>query len=175
MPVTYTNPTATDNCSVQSVFLLSGLSSGSTFPQGTTLNTWRAVDNSGRSSTCSFTVTVGCGTNSEQREVSSEQWVRDLGSGTSNSELQTVHFKLCPNPAMQSVEVLVDASADASATGGELTVSDVQGRLMYRQLLPPGQDRTVIDFGESWPNGLYLVTFRSGEEVTTRRLVVARL
>jgi hypothetical protein len=38
--------------------LLSGLPSGSQFPQGTTTNVFRCIDGAGNSSTCSFTVTV---------------------------------------------------------------------------------------------------------------------
>lgn len=55
---TYPTPTATDNCGIASVSLLSGLSSGSVFPVGTTTNVWRAVDVNMNSSTCSFSITV---------------------------------------------------------------------------------------------------------------------
>jgi hypothetical protein len=56
--VTYTTPTATDNCGVQSVVLQSGLASGATYPVGTTTNVWRATDVNNNTSTCAFTVTV---------------------------------------------------------------------------------------------------------------------
>ncbi len=56
----YTTPTYTDNCTA-SVMLLSGLPSGSAFPQGVTTNTWKATDASGNSTTCAFTVTVTSG------------------------------------------------------------------------------------------------------------------
>ena len=56
--VNYATPTATDNCGIQSVILQSGLTSGATFPVGTTTNVWRATDVNARTSTCSFTVTV---------------------------------------------------------------------------------------------------------------------
>ncbi|MBL7809642.1 MAG: HYR domain-containing protein [Saprospiraceae bacterium] len=62
-PVSYTTPTASDNCGIQTLGLLSGLSSGSNFPVGTTTNTWRAQDVNGRTSTCAFTVTVTDATN----------------------------------------------------------------------------------------------------------------
>jgi hypothetical protein len=56
--VTYTTPTATDNCSISTVTLQSGLASGSVFPVGTTTNIWRATDVNTNTSTCSFTVKV---------------------------------------------------------------------------------------------------------------------
>ena len=56
--VTYTMPTATDNCGIQSVTLQSGLASGATYPVGTTTNIWRATDVNNNSNTCSFTVKV---------------------------------------------------------------------------------------------------------------------
>ncbi|MEI6411653.1 MAG: HYR domain-containing protein [Bacteroidota bacterium] len=56
--VTYTTPSATDNCSISTVVSIGGLASGATYPVGVTTNTWRATDLSGNTKTCSFTVTV---------------------------------------------------------------------------------------------------------------------
>ena len=55
---TYTTPTATDNCAVQSVNRTAGLASGSVFPIGTTTVTHVATDIHGNTASCSFTVTV---------------------------------------------------------------------------------------------------------------------
>ncbi|MES2559229.1 MAG: HYR domain-containing protein [Bacteroidota bacterium] len=54
---TYATPTANDNCSA-TVTLTGGLASGSTFPIGTTIVTYRATDPAGNNVSCSFTVTV---------------------------------------------------------------------------------------------------------------------
>lgn len=54
--VTYANPAANDNCSVQSVTC--NPPSGSTFPVGTTTVNCIATDSSGNIATCSFTVSV---------------------------------------------------------------------------------------------------------------------
>ena len=53
--VTWTQPTASDNCSVE---LTSTHPRGSTFPIGTTTVTYTATDPSGNKKTCSFNVTV---------------------------------------------------------------------------------------------------------------------
>ena len=53
--VTWTAPTATDNCSVT---VSSNYNSGATFPRGTTTVTYSAIDASGNTTTCSFNVTV---------------------------------------------------------------------------------------------------------------------
>ena len=55
---TYSTPTATDNCGVQSVIRTAGLASGSVFPIGTTTVTHEATDIYGNKASCSFTVTV---------------------------------------------------------------------------------------------------------------------
>jgi len=55
---TYSTPTATDNCAVQSVTRTAGPASGSVFPVGTTTVTHTATDIYGNQSSCSFTVTV---------------------------------------------------------------------------------------------------------------------
>ncbi|RSK40435.1 LamG-like jellyroll fold domain-containing protein [Mangrovimonas spongiae] len=56
--VTYTTPSGNDNCGIQSITQIAGLASGSTFPVGTTTNTFQITDVGGNSTTCSFTVTV---------------------------------------------------------------------------------------------------------------------
>jgi hypothetical protein len=55
---TYTTPTFTDNCAGGTLLRIIGLPSGAAFPVGTNLVVWRAMDASGLSKTCSFTVTV---------------------------------------------------------------------------------------------------------------------
>ncbi|NBQ17753.1 HYR domain-containing protein, partial [bacterium] len=53
--VTWTNPTATDNCSAT---VTCSPTSGSTFATGTTIVTATATDAAGNTSSCSFTVTI---------------------------------------------------------------------------------------------------------------------
>ncbi|MEM7104576.1 MAG: HYR domain-containing protein [Bacteroidota bacterium] len=56
--VTYTSPTATDNCPGVTVARIAGPASGDPFPTGTTIVTWRATDASSNTDDCSFNVTV---------------------------------------------------------------------------------------------------------------------
>ncbi|XP_030829219.1 mucin-3A isoform X29 [Strongylocentrotus purpuratus] len=58
--VTWTPPTATDNLGVPAVS--SNFPSGSSFPIGTTLVTYTAIDNFGNDASCSFNVVVSSGT-----------------------------------------------------------------------------------------------------------------
>jgi hypothetical protein len=56
--VTYTTPVGSDNCPGATTAQTAGLPSGSTFPVGTTTNTFEVTDTSGNKTSCSFTVTV---------------------------------------------------------------------------------------------------------------------
>ena len=56
--VTYTAPIGTDNCSGVATTRTEGLSSGTTFPVGTTTNAFAATDGAGLQSSCAFAVTV---------------------------------------------------------------------------------------------------------------------
>lgn len=57
--VSYTEPSGTDNCNVSTTQTdLSGLTNGSFFPIGTTIQTWTAEDDSENIGSCSFNVTV---------------------------------------------------------------------------------------------------------------------
>ncbi len=161
--VTYTNPTATDNCGITSNILLSGLASGSTFPQGITTNVWRATDNSGLTKTCAFTVTVACGSASEQGAGSREQLAE-----ISADKQQLITMNLAPNPATTQVLVTVEGLGE---NGGEITIFDAQGHVVRQQskVLSPTSNINVADL----PAGLYFVTLRSAGTVLTKRLVKA--
>lgn len=56
--VTYATPVGTDNCPGATTAQIAGLPSGSTFPAGTTTNTFRVTDAVGNTAECSFKVTV---------------------------------------------------------------------------------------------------------------------
>lgn len=56
--VTFGTPVGTDNCPGSSTTQISGLASGSTFPVGTTTNTFQVTDAQSNIATCSFTVTI---------------------------------------------------------------------------------------------------------------------
>jgi hypothetical protein len=56
--VTFTAPVGSDNCAGATTTQTAGLASGSTFPLGTTTNTFTVTDASGNSASCSFKVTV---------------------------------------------------------------------------------------------------------------------
>lgn len=56
--VNYTTPVAIDNCPGVTTTQTAGLPAGSTFPVGTTVNTFTATDAAGNTATCTFNVTV---------------------------------------------------------------------------------------------------------------------
>jgi gliding motility-associated-like protein len=56
--VTYTTPIGIDNCSGATTIQTAGLASGSSFPVGTTTNTFEVTDASGNTTTCSFDVVI---------------------------------------------------------------------------------------------------------------------
>jgi uncharacterized repeat protein (TIGR01451 family) len=57
--VNYTAPVGSDNCPGAVTTQIAGLPSGSTFPLGTTTNTFKVTDSAGLTTQCSFKVTVG--------------------------------------------------------------------------------------------------------------------
>ena len=160
----YPNPTATDNCAVQSLYLMSGLASGSMYPHGVTNNVWVATDNSGQSATCAFTVTVTCG--SGYGSIINNRAINDDIQGV-NSEIT---MRLSPNPAITSVAVALEG---LDATGGELIVMDAQGKSVWQQVLTNISVVEQISVSE-FTAGIYFVMVRSDRGVVTKRLVVSR-
>jgi surface protein len=186
---TYANPTATDNCGVQSVFLLSGLPSGSSFPAGTTNVVWRAVDGNGNSATCAFSVTVGCGASPSPSEGGEGATAllaprsattfsppsEGLGEVAAASPLLRggrVGLSLSPNPATTEVQIFSEKELE---TDGVLAIYDAQGRLMWQQTAAAGQQQWQLDLSRHWEGGVYFVTLQSGGQTTTKRLIVSKL
>ena len=167
---TYANPTATDNCAIASVILTNGLASGSIFPQGATVNTWRAMDESGVTSTCTFTVTVSCGTGNEQAAERSEKLTvkseKLAARTTDDGALIAMH--LTPNPASTEVQVRIE---NLGETGGDLTVLDAQGRWILRQKVAAGQNQVAL-MSDRWSAGVYMVVLQADGKRTVQRLVV---
>jgi len=168
----YANPTTTDNCTAASVYLQSGLASYSAFPQGVTTNVWRATDDGGLTATCAFTVTVSCGTGMESEgfEVRTSKFeVR------TTDNRQPITMTLAPNPA--TTEVTISVEGIVPEAGSEISVFDVQGRLVWQRTMEAGVlpahpfTFSLSDFS----SGLYFVTLRSEGAVVTKRLVVNRL
>jgi len=166
-PVGYTTPTATDNCGVQSVFLLIGQPSSSSFPAGTTNVVWRAVDVNGNSATCAFSVTVNCGASPDPSEggesVTAE---RDVASPPLRGG--RVGLLLSPNPATTEVQISIE---NLGETGGELTVMDAQGRLMWQSNVQHPMSHVALD---NFAAGVYFVTLRAEGKTATKRLLVAK-
>ena len=54
----YATPVGTDNCPTANTILLSGLGAGNLFPVGANVEVYQVTDQSGNTTTCSFTVTV---------------------------------------------------------------------------------------------------------------------
>ncbi len=77
--VSYSAPTASDDCGNVSVVQIAGLASGSTFPIGTTTNTFEATDDCGNTSNCSFDVIVE--DNEDPVIVCPADYTVDPGSG----------------------------------------------------------------------------------------------
>lgn len=164
-PVFYNNPTATDNCGVNAVFLTNGEASGSVFPIGVNTVTWRANDVNGLSATCSFTVTVTCSpTPPDGSSTGARIGVQLQQAG----EVQKLEIRLSPNPAQSTVRYVLSNTLDDTS---ELFVSDALGRVVLRQVLQSDQRIGEFDVTE-WSAGLYRVSVRTGKTVATKGLVV---
>lgn len=171
MVVTYPNPTASDNCTLTGSVLILGLASGSVFPQGATVNTWEATDNSMLTKTCTFSITVACGVS-----PSDDVEHRDVNKGSSlfASPTTPLDLRLNPNPATTEIAISIEGLDEK---GGVLSVFDAQGRLMWQRILDTDtqqwttQQLRVADF----PTGFYRVCLRTASGMVAKSLVVGKL
>ena len=161
-PIVYATPVAADNCGVNALFLESGLASGSVFPVGTTTMTWRAVDVAGLSTTCSFSVTVSCGTYRPFGDVAYRS--PDLHTSAPNG---VQRYVLSPNPATEAVDIAWEGPAP-----DQVAVFDAQGRLVWEQAMDTSAQTLHLDVS-GWVSGVYMVALRAEGTVVTKRLSVS--
>ncbi|GAB5400968.1 MAG: hypothetical protein Aureis2KO_25530 [Aureisphaera sp.] len=87
--VNYAAPTFTDNCSATADITITqteGLSSGSTFPTGTTVNTFEVEDEDGNTSECSFSITV-LNMETQVDLTNGAITITDINGGTSDDDI----------------------------------------------------------------------------------------
>lgn len=145
---------------MQFVFLLSGQPSGSSFSARVTVNTWRAVDNNGLSATCSFSVTVSCGTGQPDYL---EYRAAVLRGAAPNGVRR---YLLSPNPAAEVVNVTWEGPAP-----DYVAVFDAQGWLVGERDTDIGSQILRLVVSE-WAAGVYMVVLRTEGEMVAKRLVV---
>jgi hypothetical protein len=172
--VFYTSPTASDNCAgTLTPFLFNGFSSGSSYPSGVTTNTWRAVAPNGQSSTCSFTVTVECGSGMSGNSVIENRDEHSDITGNALEQANKLDLLLAPNPARSSVTVSMEGIND---NGGILSIFDPMGRLVLQQVLKSDQQTITLNLENAeFAPGLYLVNLRTEKGMVTKTLVVYKL
>lgn len=124
-----------------------GLSTGSTFPLGTTTNTYVATDVAGNSSNCEFTVTV------------------DNTSSTEN-QLLVNSISLSPNPSNNWVTI----SNESNIAIKNIQVFDIYGRMVLVVDQNQVNDHPAIDISELL-TGIYLMEIQTERGSITKKLL----
>lgn len=159
--VFYSAPTASDNCSGSlSPFLVSGLASGSAFPAGVTVNTWRAVASNGQSTECTVSITVNCPSTQDGLVE------RTMGQTT----MGTLDLRYQPNPATDHLRFEVFGLGEQSGT---LSLLDGLGRTLLQQPLAPEQANGMLDVSPL-AAGCYQLKVHTPTAVVTKGIVLVK-
>jgi hypothetical protein len=145
--VTYTLPVGNDNCTGFIITQTEGLPSGSVFPVGVTTNTFKIVDASGNTVSCSFTVTV----------------VQAITPNNSNANpvLTVVAY---PNPATDLINITVKTDAPKSMT---LKLYDIFGMSVGAPIEISGTttENTIQINVSNFKRGVYVYTLSAENKV----------
>ncbi|MEK6302812.1 MAG: HYR domain-containing protein [Acidobacteriota bacterium] len=143
--VTYTAPVGTDNCPGPVTTRTAGLASGSTFPIGTTTNTFTVTDTSGNTATCSFTVRVKTAAEVIQDLITRVQALQPPLSG---QQIQGLGSKL-----QAALNALNDGKTNVACNKLADFISQVTG-LINNGTLTPAQGQPLIDSAANVRNTL---------------------
>jgi uncharacterized repeat protein (TIGR01451 family) len=125
--VTYTAPVGQDNCPGATTAQTAGLPSGSTFPVGTTTNTFEVTDSSGNKTSCSFTVTVNDVENPVISCPSSQTLEPTCPSGAKATWIEPVGTDNCPGAVTTRTGPAPGSVFPIGTTTVTYTVNDAHG------------------------------------------------
>ncbi|WP_040401415.1 HYR domain-containing protein, partial [Cecembia lonarensis] len=168
--VFYDNATAFDNCGVIDFQLVAGFNSGSVFPIGTTEVIYRATDEAGNSTECSFTVTVTENADTEDPVISDcpmdisvsndagscgaiVNWTAPTATDNSGSVTLTSNFEpgsFFPVGSTTVTYTATDAAGNTAICSFAVTVSDNQKPVIaaispIAQAAPAGSCEAIIN------------------------------
>ncbi|MCB9232137.1 MAG: HYR domain-containing protein [Bacteroidia bacterium] len=127
--VTY-SVTSADNCPGQTVSKTAGLNSGATFPVGTTSNSYKVTDASGKTATCSFNVTVVDNQNPSITCPSNITLNAASGSCTAVATYSVSSSDNCPGQTVsQGTGLPSGASFPTGTTPNTFVVTDAAGHV----------------------------------------------
>ncbi len=144
--VNYIAPVGSDNCIAPSTILLSGLGSGSVFPEGITTETYKVSDNGGNSATCSFTVKVNKLVTGIENEFS---------SGAS----------VYPNPSSGIINVSLKSILK------QMVVMDDKGAIV--KVISNQSSVSVIDLSEL-AEGFYFIQFTTEAGIAYKKISILK-
>ncbi|OSZ79059.1 hypothetical protein CAP35_12655 [Chitinophagaceae bacterium IBVUCB1] len=124
--VTYTTPVGTDNCPGATTTQTAGLPSGSTFPVGTTTNTFVVTDANSNTATTSFTVTVA---DNEAPNAVCKNYTLNLSGGSGTITTANINNGSTDNCGIASMSLSKTSfnCTNAGANTITLTVTDIHG------------------------------------------------
>lgn len=136
--VQYNAPVASDNCELDIVAHISGLASGSLFPEGTSSISYIAADAAGNTSRCSFTITVH-------------------GNTSARKDASIAGIKIYPNPFEHNLKIELPTN---NVQDIQLVLYDLQSRVVnlfqVKDLVGP-----VIEWNDlTFPEGTYVLDVR---------------
>lgn len=95
------------------------------------------------------------------------------GFSSSFNQLSENAITISPNPASQFIRIEVDAGT--SERESETIVRNLDGRILYRGIIPPGEREFLIYLTQKFTSGMYLVQLvQDGSIIYTDRTTVVR-
>ena len=91
-----------------------------------------------------------------------------LYNSTSNLKPQILNFSLSPNPSSTYINIVYSIEQNA-----ELTFTDAYGRVVKQLTLYPYFKNRII-YTDGLSVGVYLVTMREGEKISSKKLIITR-
>ncbi|WP_299800955.1 PKD domain-containing protein [uncultured Maribacter sp.] len=156
--VEYASPFAEDNCSSVILQQISGFTSGSLFPLGTTVNTFEATDEDGNKQTCSFNVVI----ENNYADLLSIVDFTLVNADTDQDIMTLTDGLLINSTSYENINLAIRVNATIDVGSVQLLLSGSKSKNQSESVTPFslfGDNASTGDYaGELFPIGSYSLT-----------------
>jgi len=168
IPVTFTEPGATDNCSPVNISVLDSavVTYDTTGGSKIICRTWEASDECGNTSQCTQCITIACASSTVPQDT-----VSSTSTGRLSAEEISTSIEVYPNPVRQTAAIEFTLEGYSSDVVLELfTITGDRVSVLFNAYVDSDRSQKILLNAGSLPSGMYVYRMTTNQGTFTDRL-----